>query len=70
MNEAEVEELRGLQGELSAANARLHRLTSNDPRVWTDPVMSAHLQLNSAIRYLDVAIAKEAIRAGAPSATA
>jgi hypothetical protein len=51
--------LRALRAELSSANERLIDLTSSDPRVWTDPVSSAQMQLNSAIRYLDIAILKK-----------
>ena len=53
-----IEQIRGIEDELKAINNRLAAMTSADPKVNNDPLLFAHLQLNSSIRYLELAILK------------
>jgi hypothetical protein len=61
-----IEQIRGIEDELKAINGRLVAMTSADPKVNNDPLMFAHLQLNSLIRYLELAILKAGGKASEP----
>jgi hypothetical protein len=68
MSYFEIEQVRGIEGELQAINARLQAMTSHDPAVWNDPLLFAWGQVNSAIRYLELAILKAGGKAAPPAA--
>ncbi|MGH7109100.1 MAG: hypothetical protein ACREFK_01595 [Stellaceae bacterium] len=55
---ADIAVVRGLQRELLAAAERMQQMISRDPRALNDPVFFAYGQLNSAVRYLEVAVLK------------
>lgn len=61
---ADIAVVRGVQQDLLALNARVQAVASRAPRVLNDPVFFAWGQINSAVRYLEVAILKAG---GAPS---
>lgn len=66
MSGEETEVVRAMQTELLAIGARMQTLMSGDPRIPNDPVRFAWGQLNSAVRFLEVAILKAGGAASTP----